>query len=105
MTILMRMRRTVAAVLALAMFSLTFQGTLAQAAMVSTGDFLQQQQADYDRDQILQILAQDDTRRTLLSLGVNPEDVEQRVNNMRSEEHTSELQSRENLVCRLLLEK
>ncbi|SRR5690554_1728651 len=86
MTILMRLRRTVAAVLALAMFSLTFQGTLAQAAMVSTGDFLQQQQADYDRDQILQILAQDDTRRTLLSLGVNPEDVEQRVNNMTAEE-------------------
>src|SRR5690606_31964123 len=27
------------------------------------------------------------------------------VNNERSEEHTSELQSRENLVCRLLLEK
>src|SRR5690606_42078007 len=26
-------------------------------------------------------------------------------NSMRSEEHTSELQSRENLVCRLLLEK
>src|SRR5690606_41398647 len=28
-----------------------------------------------------------------------------RRKNMRSEEHTSELQSRENLVCRLLLEK
>src|SRR5690606_40255614 len=27
------------------------------------------------------------------------------VNHSRSEEHTSELQSRENLVCRLLLEK
>src|SRR5690606_40111338 len=27
------------------------------------------------------------------------------VGNVRSEEHTSELQSRENLVCRLLLEK
>src|SRR5690606_1111548 len=27
------------------------------------------------------------------------------VNELRSEEHTSELQSRENLVCRLLLEK
>src|SRR5690606_41980174 len=27
------------------------------------------------------------------------------VNDVRSEEHTSELQSRENLVCRLLLEK
>src|SRR5436309_7318600 len=30
--------------------------------------------------------------------GINPKDI-------RSEEHTSELQSRENLVCRLLLEK
>src|SRR5690606_25245533 len=29
----------------------------------------------------------------------------ERVRRMRSEEHTSELQSRENLVCRLLLEK
>src|SRR5690606_41320827 len=28
-----------------------------------------------------------------------------RTSSMRSEEHTSELQSRENLVCRLLLEK
>src|SRR5690606_39861483 len=27
------------------------------------------------------------------------------INSLRSEEHTSELQSRENLVCRLLLEK
>src|SRR5690606_39307453 len=31
--------------------------------------------------------------------------VHQRINVRRSEEHTSELQSRENLVCRLLLEK
>src|SRR5436309_4712936 len=34
--------------------------------------------------------------------GVEPEQVSVR---RRSEEHTSELQSRENLVCRLLLEK
>src|SRR5690606_40799724 len=31
--------------------------------------------------------------------------VEANIRNDRSEEHTSELQSRENLVCRLLLEK
>src|SRR5690606_40518623 len=31
--------------------------------------------------------------------------VELRCHDQRSEEHTSELQSRENLVCRLLLEK
>src|SRR5690606_38458208 len=36
--------------------------------------------------------------------GENPEDVRRKVRE-RSEEHTSELQSRENLVCRLLLEK
>src|SRR5690606_5478084 len=33
------------------------------------------------------------------------ETVEGQANLLRSEEHTSELQSRENLVCRLLLEK
>src|SRR5690606_39368736 len=41
-------------------------------------------------------------------LGREPRDVEQRdevIGRRRSEEHTSELQSRENLVCRLLLEK
>src|SRR2546430_11208149 len=31
--------------------------------------------------------------------------VERRINHVRSEEHTSELQSQSNLVCRLLLEK
>src|SRR5690606_39834186 len=35
--------------------------------------------------------------------GVEQPDFDQRM--LRSEEHTSELQSRENLVCRLLLEK
>src|SRR5690606_41684446 len=35
--------------------------------------------------------------------GVAPQTVV--VTNQRSEEHTSELQSRENIVCRLLLEK
>src|SRR5690606_39722954 len=39
----------------------------------------------------------------LLALGV--ERTPRRSGDRRSEEHTSELQSRENLVCRLLLEK
>src|SRR5690606_39657056 len=34
-----------------------------------------------------------------------PDDGADEVMHVRSEEHTSELQSRENLVCRLLLEK
>src|SRR5436309_10057486 len=32
-------------------------------------------------------------------------DIHEHMRGLRSEEHTSELQSRENLVCRLLLEK
>src|SRR5207302_3884082 len=35
----------------------------------------------------------------------NPKPSEREIREGRSEEHTSELQSRENLVCRLLLEK
>src|SRR5690606_9315859 len=43
----------------------------------------------------------------LLELVSNAKDIQGRPvdNALRSEEHTSELQSRENLVCRLLLEK
>src|SRR5690606_41303597 len=46
--------------------------------------------------------------RSDCSLGPHPPavaDAFEAVRNDRSEEHTSELQSRENLVCRLLLEK
>src|SRR5258706_11147117 len=38
-------------------------------------------------------------------LAVAPEDLKQKFGGIRSEEHTSELQSLTNLVCRLLLEK
>src|SRR5690606_39546520 len=43
--------------------------------------------------------------RCLLSGYINKRDPNQGTCTNRSEEHTSELQSRENLVCRLLLEK
>src|SRR5687768_14034704 len=39
-----------------------------------------------------------------LSLGATPEEISEAIS-IRSEEHTSELQSRLHLVCRLLLEK
>src|SRR5690606_41036093 len=43
------------------------------------------------------------TGKELLAQGIH--NLSPRANGPRSEEHTSELQSRENLVCRLLLEK
>src|SRR5690606_42053898 len=53
-------------------------------------------------DEVLSTIGLDDERRRpagLLSHG------QKQFLEIRSEEHTSELQSRENLVCRLLLEK
>src|SRR5690606_39307547 len=48
-----------------------------------------------------QPLAAGDRVEIYRALTINPKDIRRK----RSEEHTSELQSRENLVCRLLLEK
>src|SRR5690606_40791357 len=53
--------------------------------------------AGLDRDPLL--------RARPASAGAYQEDVMPYWAGLRSEEHTSELQSRENLVCRLLLEK
>src|SRR2546430_10338226 len=39
------------------------------------------------------------------ALGISPRTVDTHRTRLRSEEHTSELQSQSNLVCRLLLEK
>src|SRR5690606_41040374 len=43
--------------------------------------------------------------RSYIAEGLDPTATQSEINAARSEEHTSELQSRENLVCRLLLEK
>src|SRR2546430_4379709 len=48
---------------------------------------------------LMQLMGHSDIQTTLLYVQVTPQDV------YRSEEHTSELQSQSNLVCRLLLEK
>src|SRR2546430_11485549 len=57
----------------------------------------------------LALFAQGERRLTHLgrrdALGVQAYDAEHKVVEVRSEEHTSELQSQSNLVCRLLLEK
>src|SRR5690606_40456542 len=48
---------------------------------------------------------QDGRRRSFLFTNPDARLVPEELRDPRSEEHTSELQSRENLVCRLLLEK
>src|SRR5690606_39528886 len=66
--------------------------------------------AQTKREVIALVDAYHDVRRAraTLHLALTPQPVKYRPpsrSKLRSEEHTSELQSRENLVCRLLLEK
>src|SRR2546430_12667306 len=61
---------------------------------------LEQQDYKLRVEQVEAALAQARAR-----LGLSPDGVDERVTSERSEEHTSELQSQSNLVCRLLLEK
>src|SRR5690606_40157645 len=66
--------------------------------------------SDFDNDGMRDLYVTNGIRRDLMDGDVKQrlkEFVEENRDNYktRSEEHTSELQSRENLVCRLLLEK
>ncbi len=80
--IFVSMRRTLASILALSILMLSVQSSVVQAAMVSTQTLVQEQRAQYDRDRILDTVSQEQARATLVSLGVNPEDVEARITHM-----------------------
>ena len=58
----------------------------AQAAMVANAQVIDRMQQQTDRDAVLQLLQQKEARDYLISMGVQPRDVEQRVNMMTSEE-------------------
>src|SRR3712207_7182602 len=70
--------------------------TLFRSTVVVRGDDLQV---------VSQALAVNDTDETYVLWGVREGSPEPEAVGVRSEEHTSELQSRQYLVCRLLLEK
>ncbi len=53
-----------------------------QAAMISTPDVIQSQQSAYDREQLSSMLERGDVQEELLSMGVAPETVQERVNSM-----------------------
>ena len=53
-----------------------------QAAMISTPDVIQSQQSAYDREQLSSMLERDDVQQQLLSMGVAPDNVQERVNSM-----------------------
>ncbi|MCP5015018.1 MAG: PA2779 family protein [Ketobacter sp.] len=58
----------------------------AQAAMVSTHELVNSEAQQMTRTQVLSILDKEEARNTLLNLGVNPAEVEARIDNMSAEE-------------------
>lgn len=80
------LQQCVARLLAVMMVVVSTLSATAQAAMIPTQDLITTETQASSRAQVLAILDQEEARDTLLTLGVNPADVEQRVAEMTAEE-------------------
>lgn len=66
-----------------AIFMLTTLASVqAQASMIGTGTVIAEQQLSVDRDSLKQMLADQQVQDKLASMGVSPEQVEQRINSL-----------------------
>jgi hypothetical protein len=57
-----------------------------QAAMIGTDTLLQQQQSQFDRDQLVQLLDREEVQQQLVGFGVDVEDAKMRVAQMTDSE-------------------
>jgi hypothetical protein len=57
-----------------------------QAAMIGTDTLLQQQQAQFDREQLMELLDRDAVQQQLVTMGVDVSDAQQRVAQMTDSE-------------------
>jgi len=78
--------RRIAAILAVSQLLLVAQVPLAQAAMIGTQEVLQMQQQQIDRQQLLSMLDEQGVQEKLVSLGVEREQVEQRIQSLTNAE-------------------
>lgn len=74
----LRANRLIARMMIFAIGFLSLQ-PVANAAMVSTQEIVAEQQAVMEREQLLQALEREDVREQLQSMGVDPQQAEQRV--------------------------
>jgi len=73
------LKKTCIYMMVAAMAGLNIQVPLARAAMVGTGEIIQQQSADQGRDKIIAFLDRSDVQQQLQSFGVAPVDAKVRV--------------------------
>jgi len=74
--------KRVATLLAALHFMLFAQIPLAQATMIGTPEVIAEQQQQVDRQQLLTMLEDEDVQKKLVSMGVERDQVEQRINNL-----------------------
>lgn len=78
--------RRLAALLAVFHVLMIAQVPLANAAMIGTGEVLTEQQQQVDRQQLLSMLDDQQVKEKLLAMGVERDQVENRINNLTSAE-------------------
>lgn len=76
------MMKRLATLLAAMHFMLFAQLPLAQAAMISTPDIISEHQQQVDRQQLLTMLDNTDVQKKLVSMGVDRDQVEKRINSL-----------------------
>ncbi|ANF27579.1 MULTISPECIES: PA2779 family protein [Stutzerimonas] len=74
--------KRVATLLAAMHFMLFAQIPLAQAAMIGSAEIIAEQQQQVDRQQLLTMLENEDVQKKLVSMGVEQDQVEQRINSL-----------------------
>lgn len=80
---LMRASKPIISIMLSAVFMLTTVASVsARASMVGTNEVIAEQQLNVDRESLKQMLTDQDVQSQLATLGVSPEQVQQRINSL-----------------------
>lgn len=86
MTYLNNSRRLIASVLSLSIMWLSIFSSLTHADLISTGEMQQQEQLQYDRQQLLDLISQAELQDKFIDKGVDMDNAKERINNLTSDE-------------------
>ncbi|HEX7046814.1 MAG TPA: PA2779 family protein [Gammaproteobacteria bacterium] len=74
------MRTTAVSVITLVSFlAATLLAPVAEAGIISTESYVQQAEADAQRDKVIEMLQREDVREQMLAMGVDPANIEARL--------------------------
>lgn len=86
MTKLNHSRRVIATLLSVSIMWLSIFTSVAHADLISTGEMQQQEQLQYDRQQLLELISQADVQDKFIDMGVDLNNAKERINNLTADE-------------------